>query len=495
MFNMETAKQNKIITYLMAVVFFLPFILNNYEFNDDFYKQLWGQSHFMQDGRPVAEVVLRAFSLSHFSVDNVSPLTWILSIILLGWTCIYLSSKLDGGIFKTPLFISTLIFCTPSFIENAFFKFDNLTMSIALAFSVIGSCINIKNKRSFALACIACLGFLCSYQLAMTSYIILSILLFIVDELKVENERRNLKVLALKAFALITSFAIYTILKPLMPISKYAMEQGKIFNPGEMISNFPSGFMEYTTLLFSVYDKLSLISLFILTIISSVFLSLHAVTKLKGRQSFSGIASSLIIIFSIPLSFIMIFAPLLILKSQPDYLRLLVGLGSFIYMIAFISYRSVFFVKYAKPVVLILAIIPMVDAISKSYIINNAYKAQYDFSDGISIGVLNSLSNAGIDDISEIKYTIHGPVSYETERVMKDYPFSRKILRGGFVAIPHWAGYKHQSKIKVGEWVTNKQDQEACAGVQIAKHLNYDIYIQDKIAFVDLTKSRCKVSR
>ena len=137
----------------------------------------------------------------------------------------------------------------------------------------------------------------------------------------------------------------------------------------------------------------------------------------------------------------------------------------------------------------------VIDAISKSYIINNAYSAQHNFSNGISVGVLNSLSTAGIDDISEIKYTTHGPVAYETERVMKDYPFTKKLLRGGFVAIPHWAGYEHQAKIKVGEWVTDNQTKDACSGTSIAKHINYDIYINNKIAFVDLTKSRCKTDK
>lgn len=478
--------------YIVATLFFLPFILNNSAFNDDFYKQLWGQSHFMQDGRPVAEVVLRIFSLSHFSVDNVAPLTWILSIFLLGWACTYLSSKLNGDKNTTPLLFSSLIFCTPAFIENAFFKFDNLTMSIALVFSVIASCIKIKNKGSFVLTCVLCLGFLCSYQLAMTSYIILSILMFVTEGLKGTDEKMNLRHLILKAFALAVAFAIYTTLKPLMPISKYAMEQGAISAPEEIISNIIPGIIKYTSLLFSIYDELSLFSLTILAIIPVISLSLHVIKRLKGKQFFCVYVSCLIMAISVPLSFIMIFAPLVILKSQPDYLRLLIGLGAFVYMIAFLSYLSVASIRYARTTVLILALIPVVDTISKSYLINNAYSAQHSLTDGISIGVLNSLSASGTDDIAEIKYTTHGPVSYEAERVMNDYPFTRKLLRGGYVAIPHWAGYEHQSKIKVGEWVTDKQNKEACFGVQIAKHLNYDIYVQNRIAFVDLTKERCK---
>ncbi|MCR1317367.1 glucosyltransferase domain-containing protein [Enterobacter soli] len=475
--------------------FFLPFILNNYAFNDDFYKQLWGQSHFMQDGRPIAEVVLRIFSFSHFSVDNVAPLTWMLSITLLGWVCTYLSSKLNISGEKPQFLFTALVFCTPAFIENAFFKYDNLTMSIALALSVIASSIIVKNRRSFSLVYLLCLGFLCSYQLAMTSFIILSLLMFIFKEIKEGNQKGGLWELIFKAIALTVAFATYVAIKPLMPISKYAMEQGTILPPEEIITNITAGVVKYTTLLFSIYDTLSLIALTILAAISVGYLISYSAKKLKGNASFYEYAAAFVMIVSVPLSFIMIFAPLMILKSQPDYLRLLIGLGAFIYMITFLAYRAASSVKYAKSAVLILALIPMIDAISKSYIINNAYSAQHNFSNGISVGVLNSLSTAGIDDISEIKYTTHGPVAYETERVMKDYPFTKKLLRGGFVAIPHWAGYEHQAKIKVGEWVTDNQTKDACSGTSIAKHINYDIYINNKIAFVDLTKSRCKTDK
>ncbi|ENF7816154.1 glucosyltransferase domain-containing protein [Enterobacter soli] len=477
--------------YIAAILFFLPFILNNAAFNDDFYKQLWGESHFMQDGRPVAEVVLRIFSLSNFSVDNVAPLTWIVSIILLGWVCTFLGNKLHAGN-NTILIFSSLIFCTPAFIENAFFKFDNLTMSIAISFSVIASCIKIKSWGSFSLVCALCLGFLCSYQLAMTAYIILSILMFVNECMRGEDDRGNLLDILLKAISLAVAFMVYAALKSLMPISKYAMDQGSISAPVDILSIITPGFVKYTSLLLSIYDVLSLVAIAALAVISFLSVSLYALKKIRSNKSIYAYASALVMTISVPLSFIMIFAPLMILKSQPDYLRLLIGLGAFVFMIAYFSYLSASENRYAKVAVLTLALIPAVDAISKSYIINNAYAAQHSLTDGISIGVLNSLSSSGIDRVDEIKYTTHGPVSYETERVMKDYPFTRKILRGGYVAIPHWAGYEHQSKIKVGEWVTDKQNKDACTGLQIARHLNYDVYVQNKIAFVDLTKERCK---
>lgn len=477
--------------FIVAVLFFLPFIINNVAYDDDFYKQLWGESHFLQDGRPIAELVLRIFSLSNLSVNNVSPLTWMISAFILGVTCAYASNRLLQSESNIIIASSSFIFCTPSFIENAMFKFDNLTMSIALVVAVLSSLLTIKSIKSFITVSSLCLIYLCCYQLAMTAYAIISLMAFTIRFINRVNAKSNLFDLFMKVLALVSGFAAYTLVRQLMPISQYAMDVSEIAPLYDMLGKIFDGTVKYLDIIRGVYDKMSLIAIILCSLLACIYLAYHVCLSIKEHSNFYSITSSIIIVITVPVSFMMIFAPLAVLNSQPDYLRLLVGLGPFVFMVTSLSLLAAGSTTWLKTVIAIFSVIPMFDAITKSYIVNNAYNAQYKFSDGISIGVMNSLSNSGFPDVYEIKYTLHGSRAYETERIVKEYPFMRKLLRSGFVAIPHWAGYDHQSKVKVGEWDNDKLTELACSGNLVARHINYDIYINKKIAYVDLTKSKC----
>ncbi|VAX69506.1 glucosyltransferase domain-containing protein [Enterobacter kobei] len=489
-------KRNKYLaeSLFISLVFFLPFMMNNLPYNDDYYKSMWGQSHFVEDGRPVAEFIVRVFSLFSTTLNDVSPLTWIISFLVLGTSC-YTANKRINGQSSFMLALSSLfIFCSPNYIDNSMYKYDVLTMSVSLSIAILSATVFIRSLPSFLLVLAGNLLYLCTYQLSLSSYIIIAILFFSVRATRDVNIASSLYDLILKGLALLSSYVIYALIKPLMDVSKYAAEMGEMVALKHLPEHVFGSVEKYVNLLISLYDTPSLVSISLSSFLAIAFLVCTTGLVIRNNAgNFIKVASCAILLIAIPFSLFMTFAPLAMLKRQPDTLRMFVGVGSYVYMCMTLSWYLLKEFRYIKYFIVALMLSPLAYTISITYAVNNAYKSQYDLSNGVSLSVVHSINNLDVNSIKEIKYTTsNGPLAYETDRLRNDHPFTKKFIRDGFTAIPHWAGYVYQSKIKVGEWFNSDQTKEACGGIKIADGVNYDMYKTKDIIYVDMTKSRCK---
>lgn len=490
-----TAKNSNFPQVLMvSLVFFLPFMINNLPYNDDYYKSLWGQSHFIEDGRPFAELVIRSFSFFSHTINNISPLTWIISSILLGSSCYFVCKRTHGNKSFILFFASLLIFISPNYIDNSMYRYDVLTMSLSLSVAIISATVLINNTRSLFIVLFGNFVYFCTYQLSVSAFVIISMLFFVVNISNDKDKKPYLLDLLLKAVSLIASYLVYNAVKPLMHISKYAREMGEMANISDMPGHLYGSAFGYINRILGLYDTPSILAIAIAFSLSFVYVFIICLKIIKTKDVFIiKLFSCLALILIMPCSLFFIFSPIAMLKRQPDTLRMMIGLGSFIYLCISLSWYLLKDYKVLKHTSTAITIILLVYTLSVTYAVNNAYKAQYILSNGISLNVLSSIGTADAGDIKEINYTVTGgPLAYETERVRNDHPFTKQILKDGFTALPHWAGYTYQSSIKVGEWFSKSQTSDACGGFSIVKGVNYDIYRKDDIIYVDLTKSKCK---
>ena len=496
MHNSKFLSNNRYLTHTLiaSLVFFLPFIINNLPYNDDYYKSLWGQSHFIEDGRPIAEFIIRSFSSFSHALNNISPLTWVISSALLGGSC-YLSCKRIHGNKSFILFLSSLIiFISPNYIDNSMYSYDVMTMSLSLSVAILSATVLINSMRTFCIVLIGNIIYFCTYQLSVSAFVIISMLFFAVNISNKKIRHVYLQDVALKAISLITSYFIYSTLKPAMRISKYARDMGEVVSISDMPTHIYVGATKYIKKILSLYDTPSITAISIAFFLSFVYVSCASFRIIKSNDSnLIKLTSCLALFLVMPCSLFVVFAPLAMLSRQPDTLRMIIGLGSFVYLCISLSWYLFKDHAVLRNVSTIITLTILGYTLSITYAVNNAYKAQYVLSNGISLSVLSSISTINAGDIKEINYTVNGgPLAYETERLRNDYPFTIQILKDGFTALPHWAGYTYQSHIKVGEWFSKSQTSDACGGFSIVKGVNYDIYRKDDIIYVDLTKSKCK---
>jgi hypothetical protein len=156
-------------------LFIIPIIKANYFYIDDLGRNLYGYARWSLAGRPFASLLMEALNFNRWIISDLAPLPQLLAIALLAiasaWTSICF--RLRSGIEMMPV---ALIVCDPFFLENLSYRFDSLTMSMAVFLAMLPVALN-KTLNGVALhgsVCFAVFSMLNLYQPAINVFLVLS---------------------------------------------------------------------------------------------------------------------------------------------------------------------------------------------------------------------------------------------------------------------------------------------------------------------------------
>lgn len=166
--NVFKAKKSLYITFIISLLYVLPLLLANYDYLDDYGRNLHGYG-WQHDGRFVATLLGKIWSLNGANF-SIYPYSLILSALILGFTGYLITYFFDLEKDKLIKWSSLLILTMPTFLGNLVFKFDCLPMSVAL-FVVVFPFLYFNHTYKFIILSI--IGIFLSlglYQSAATCY-------------------------------------------------------------------------------------------------------------------------------------------------------------------------------------------------------------------------------------------------------------------------------------------------------------------------------------
>lgn len=376
-------KRNEITAIVLFILFSIAILSSQRHFIDDMGRSVDGYFGLSDNGRPFADLLVMIVSFGTNLADSGS---WIQIISIPIFLSIpFVVSKFSEGKIPPLAFIAAII--NPFIIENMMYRYDSISMSYSL-FSSIFSCLLInKGWKYYALSFLMLTSSIASYQASMSSFIVLSIMLFITDN------GCNFKKLAIRAFIFALSYFCYSsVIAPLFIKGNYTKQYSQLID-----FNNPIEFINNTSLLLKFCSENAGGMLLILFYLSIFFCFCSLVyARISNR------IGSLKLLLSLVLLPLMISMPILVLsvlKYPFTAPRVLMSLG--------VSFACILSIPctinpIAKKVAFVISIISSIVAINMAFVVSASNNAQMRYDDALSSQILNTMQHVK-DSGGEVK--------------------------------------------------------------------------------------------
>lgn len=411
---------------ILGLIFVLPIIIADYYYIDDLGRSIVGYSGWSSDGRPVADMVMEALGFG-LPLTDISPIPLILSIATLSLSCTLLA-KSAGFKSKAAAVISLFpIIANPFFLSNLSYKFDSLTMSLAVLFSCIPFAFRgLKSLPKVALTTACIVISLCLYQAASNAFVILAVSFLILDYHK---NKSCLQVLIANAASFTIAYTIYLkLIVPLYVVGEYSTGHSEILplsldslvsiaNNIEMSFTLIKSFMTgYAGIIFTL-----LFSIAVACVIAVAILTFRKSKSVKGFVIFLIVIASPIIFYAcIP-------GVVLALKNPVLMPRVYIGFGFAIASSMSIVYFTLR--HYFKPLVVAMAV-PVVFLFSFGATYGNSLKAQKEFDAFILSNISSDINRLGLSGKKYIVVDGYMPKSPVTMLAYRKYPLVEMMTPG-----------------------------------------------------------------
>ncbi|WP_458070471.1 glucosyltransferase domain-containing protein [Rhodanobacter sp. BL-MT-08] len=153
-----------------------PILRANRFYNDDLKRALVGHTGWDSNGRPLTTLLMRLLQCYDSALVDVSPLTQVGAVAVLAWVGVLVARRYT---LRSPWLAALLAFpigAQPFYLENLSYKFDALSMSVAIWLALLPLLSIGRSRRGWWLGVLALFGSLAFYQPAINLYLVFMLL-------------------------------------------------------------------------------------------------------------------------------------------------------------------------------------------------------------------------------------------------------------------------------------------------------------------------------
>lgn len=387
-FNFNVNKNVFMITLSMLFLYVLPIMGSGRYYIDDIGRALDGYTDWGYNGRPLVDIIMSAISFGSPLVD-ISPLTQIMAIALLGYTLSMYASKYFTDSNHLTVGITVSLFAvSPFLLENWSYRYDSLPMILSVALCILAYCNTKDNILSFFSSIILVVSSLSLYQASISSFVILCIV-----DIIATKDSRDLSVIRKiinRASQLLVAYLIYQhFIAKYTVVGSYNLSHSELIELSstsiDILKHNMNGFIGFISLYVSSMPSWMRFFYGMVFVISIITLLIR---EIKSGQT--GIIKCVIITMSPALVFLFVFLHLSILKQPVFASRVLISSGA-----AFL-YFSTIITLALKDKIALLSLIPLVIfSYVGVYSFSNAVEAQRKIDTLISSSIYNDVSHSG----------------------------------------------------------------------------------------------------
>jgi len=476
--------------FILNLTFYIPLLLCNTYYIDDNGRSIEGYTFWGIDGRPLSEVLMKLLTFSDRMVD-IFPFNIIFSCLVLSVSFSVLRNFLDNNRDKSKysFFIPPLIIFNIFYLESASYRFDSITISLAIALCILSS-VYLNNKRlDFLIVFLSTISVLSLYQTVINVLMVLIISNTVVIAYRESDVRYTVISALLKTLATLMGASVYYFI--VLPMSLI----------GGHGSDHPSINLEYGYFFEKIITKSSLI----IDVISSYLSTDNGVLILIVLLSIAQI-SCFFIFFkiykkNIALSFLIFIAPLcslffmmgvtLLLDNVLRSARIYISYGALVYFcfsVLFIALPPKY--KYISIICWPL----LLHSLIVSYAYGNVMRSQ----EQKNIQTATAIYEKTFKLEGSFKLIFNGEYPYAAvaKNTLSSFPQMRPLLPNYF-ANWWWSfqflrrnGFYYEfPQGKDINYALNELD--ICHDAYVIHALDFDSYIKDDFAIIDFTKGVC----
>src|ERR1700722_5877462 len=177
--SVERSNDARVFLALLLSFYFLilePILRANRYYNDDLKRSLIGRTGWDSNGRPLTTLLMRVLQCYDHALVDISPLTQIGAIAILAYIGMLIARKYVVGSPAVATLVALPLGAQPFFLENLSYKFDALSMSVAMLLSLLPVLVLKCERRDFWLGILALFTALNFYQPAINVYLVFVVL-------------------------------------------------------------------------------------------------------------------------------------------------------------------------------------------------------------------------------------------------------------------------------------------------------------------------------
>ena len=470
----NSARTFKILASL-SLVYVFPIILANAYYVDDWRRGMSGFAGWEYDGRPLTSWMMMLVNFG-FPLLDVSPFSLILGLSALCYALVLFARKYFNNC--KPMYSAVILFffvANPFFLENLSFKYDSLSMCIALSlvilFFSIEDSVNIWKLCIFAIICN--MAVLNIYQPALCSFFCLLVIKFIFDILHKKGIKYIITIQLILLFACFLSLILYKWITVYyyidsnnqlseywyMSILAYAKGHSESLgiHDGQLLLDNIKNFFQLidsyrqSLLYFIVVIALLLIFMFISGVIHS-FLKNY-----RHINLFLKVIISLILLFSPFIIFVNSFLLMTIIKEPILRYRVLLSFGCFMLLIGI----SIYYISLRMKCIKFVFILFLLFAFSFSFIYGNVadHQKSHDlvFFQKFSYDIEEVSKNHKNSSVLFISAIGSPPLSRQLRLACSRFPFFKNIFYMYYdnvvpfyiYALPNYTHFNYIAKIDI----------------------------------------------
>lgn len=196
---------------LLALYFLIlsPILRANRYYDDDLKRALVGHTGWDSNGRPLTSLLMKLLQCYDAALVDISPLTQIGAIAILAWAGVLIARRYA---IRSPWMAALVAFplgAQPFYLENLSFKFDALSMSLAMLLALLPMIALRDNRRGWWLGVLALFASLGFYQPAINACLIFILLDVVLAQLQGHPPRRLLRQFLSRALQVGVAMLIY----------------------------------------------------------------------------------------------------------------------------------------------------------------------------------------------------------------------------------------------------------------------------------------------
>ncbi|MCH9299600.1 glucosyltransferase domain-containing protein [Pantoea allii] len=485
--------------YLVAAFLFsLPLLLANTFYIDDNGRAITGNALWGRDGRPLADLLMKALFLSSH-VSDIFPLPLIITTVLIAVTLAHYHRRHFSALKTWVGVLATLsFFANPYLAEIVSYRFDVLTIGCALVLSLAWVLFPVqKPVIQFLTAVFVLLAIYCLYQIAVN---IAVMMVFVAAFGQMVNNVPPLQIirgLVQRGAAFLVASVIY--LKILLPRTFSGEHAAN--HPGiadnqlwETICNNALAYWHFIDATFYKDGKGMEVLLTVLAVamISAAIIALRYVQHQRSPLRILVAALALLLPCA---AFLIIPGSLLILQNPLLAPRVMLAVSGFM---LFSATLLAWAMKGKGAFINVIVAVPLLYAFTGIYVYGNAIRQQDEINAGITHQLKQDTNALSVGTLY-MQFNGAAPRSPVYLNSLNNYPVLSALIPEYFAnwwfPFPYMAirGFKATNPIQDDITVSeNDLVMAMCHGERIARNQDYDLYQYRDRLTVDFTRKGCQ---
>jgi hypothetical protein len=328
---------------LYAIVLY-PILRANRPYEDDLGRVLIGRTGWDSNGRPLATLLMRILQCYNHAMVDISPLTQIGAIAALAWVGVLLARRFDIRSTWAAALAAFPLGAQPFFLENLSYKFDALSMGLAVLFAALPVLSPATGRRGWWLGILWMFCCLNLYQAAINVYLLFALLEMVMMMVRQEPPSALRRRFVWRVSQALTGMVIYQLLIGATMIRGWVGRHvGKIHRVDELLQ-LPANiatFFRYIDAGFSEQWRIYFLPLLILMAVAPLVVGIGYAWKQRETQPAWITAGLLLVGLALPvIGLLGMMGPLLMLAKPFLAGRVMIGVGAWLSMGLVVAYAA-----------------------------------------------------------------------------------------------------------------------------------------------------------